>query len=267
MATGPLAMPITPFQAEVLKVIARNRNPDSYLAGGIVINRDNASARFSNDIDVFHATAQAVAVSTDADTKALKDSGFAIHFLRREETFQQAEVSRDGESVRLDWATDSAFRFFPIVPDDVFGYRLHDADAATNKVLAAVSRQKVRDFIDLMQLDRTYISLGIAAWAAAAKDEGYTALSVMQELRRNSLINPATLGSVKLASRADAVALKSQWLESFAAAERLIATIPLEPIQCIYLGHDGQPARGEVFDPSWTLHYGSVGGAWPKIVE
>ncbi len=45
----------------------------------------------------------------------------------------------------------------------MLGYRLHDADAATNKVLAAVGRQMVRDFIDLMHLDRTYISLGIAA--------------------------------------------------------------------------------------------------------
>jgi hypothetical protein len=260
-------MPITPFQAEVLKVIARNRNPDSYLAGGIVINRDSASARFSNDIDIFHATAQAVATSTDADAEALKASGFTVTFLRREETFQQADISRDGETVRLDWAADSSFRFFPIVPDELLGYRLHDADAATNKVLAAVNRQKVRDFIDLMQLDRTYISLGIAAWGAAAKDEGYTPLSVMQELRRNSLINPVTLGSVPLAGPADAVALKTQWLERFAAAEKLIATIPPEPIRCLYLDRTGQPARGDVFDPTWTPHFGSVGGAWPKIIE
>jgi hypothetical protein len=149
----------------------------------------------------------------------------------------------------------------------VLGYRLHDADAATNKVLAAVGRQMVRDFIDLMHLDRTYISLGIAAWAAAAKDEGYTPLSVMQELRRNSLINPVTLGRVKLATPADAVALKAEWLDRFAAAEKLIATIPPEPIRCLYLDRTGQPARGEVFDPNWTKHFGSVGGAWPKIIE
>jgi hypothetical protein len=260
-------MPLTPFKARVFKVIAATRDPDSYVARGIVINRDSASARFSNDIDIFHATARAVATSTDADAEALRSSGFTVSFLRREETFQQADVSRDGDSVRLDWAADSAFRFFPIVPDEVLGYRLHDADAATNKVLAAVSRQKVRDFVDLVHLDRTYISLGIAAWAAAAKDEGYTPLLVMQELRRNSLINPVTLGRVKLASAADAVALKAEWLDRFAAAERLIATIPPEPIQCVYLDRNGQPARGEVFDPSWIPHFGSVGGAWPKIVD
>jgi hypothetical protein len=89
----------------------------------------------------------------------------------------------------------------------------------------------------------------------------------MQELRRNSLINPATLGRVKLASPADAVALKTEWLNRFAVAEDLIATIPPEPIRCLYLDPSGQPARGEVFDSSWTPHFGSVGGAWPKIIE
>jgi hypothetical protein len=260
-------MPLTPFQAEVFKVIAANRNPESYVAGGIVINRDASSARFSNDIDVFHATAEALKVSVDADAAALEQSGFEVRFMRREETFQQAEVSRAGGSVRLDWAADSAFRFFPLVSDEVLGYRLHDVDAATNKILAAVSRQKVRDFIDLMQVDSTYISLGNAVWAAAAKDEGYTPNMIMQELRRNSLINPVTLAGVKLASRADAVALKTHWLERFAAAEKLIGTIPGEPIHCVYLSRDGKPARGDVFDPEWVPHFGSVGGAWPRIIE
>jgi hypothetical protein len=260
-------MPLTPFQAEIFKVIAANRNPDSFVAGGIVINRDGASARFSNGIDVFHDTVRALEVSVEADAEALGKSGFTIRFLRREETFQQAEVSRASDLLRLDWAADSAFRFFPIVPDEVLGYRLHDVDAATNKVLAAVSRQKVRDFIDLMQLDRTYISLGIAVWAAAAKDEGYTPHLIMQELRRNSRINPATLGGVTLAGPADAVALKTQWLERFAAAEKLIATVPPEPIYCVYLDRVGQPARGEVFDSSWVPHFGGIGGAWPTVME
>jgi hypothetical protein len=260
-------MPLTPFQAGIFKVISANRNPDSFVAGGIVINRDNRSARFSDDIDVFHDSANAVAASADADAEALRKAGYNVTFLRREATFQQAEVSRADDTIRLDWAADSAFRFFPIVKDEALGFRLHDADAATNKVLAAVGRQKVRDFIDLMQLDRDYISLGIAVWGASAKDEGYTSNLIMQELRRNSRINPVTLGEVTLAQPETAITLKADWLARFAAAEKLIATIPPEPICCLYLDRNGQPARGEVFDPSWVPHYGSVKGAWPKIVE
>ena len=258
-------MPLTPFQTGIFKVISANRNPDSYIAGGIVLNRDDQSERYSDDIDVFHDTSEAVAVGADADTEALRKVGYSVTFLRREATFQQAAISLAGETIRLDWAADSAFRFFPIVRDDVLGFRLHDVDAATNKVLAAVGRQKVRDFIDLMQLDRDYISLGITVWGAAAKDEGYTPNLIMQELRRNSRINPVTLGEVTLAQPETAVTLKADWLERFAAAEKLIASIPPEPIRCLYLDQNGQPARGKAFDPTWVPHYGSVKGAWPKI--
>jgi hypothetical protein len=64
----------------------------------------------------------------------------------------------------------------------------------------------------------------------------------------------------------EAVNLKAHWLERFAAAEKLIATIPPEPIRCLYLDRSGQPARGDVFDASWVPHHGSVKGAWPRLV-
>jgi hypothetical protein len=258
-------MPLTQFQADIFKVISANRNPDSYVAGGIVIHRDATSLRYSDDIDLFHDTSQAVIASAELDAAALKKSGYEIRFLIQEPTFHQASVTLHGESIRLDWAADSAFRFFPIVPDDVLGFRLHDADAATNKVLAAIGRQKVRDFIDLMQLDQTYISLGVAVWAAAGKDEGYTPQMIMQELRRNSRINPASMEGVILAHSQSPVALKAQWLERFTAAEALIASFPSDPLGCLYLDQNDQPARAKTFDPAWVPHYGSVKGAWPKL--
>jgi hypothetical protein len=259
-------MPLTSFQAQIFKTIAANRNPDSFAAGGVVINRHENSSRFSDDIDIFHHTAQAVSTSADADAETLTNAGYGFEFLRREKTFQQAIVRRGDDYVRIDWAADSAYRFFPIVKDEVLGYRLHDADAATNKVLAAVGRQKVRDFIDLMQLDRDYISLGLAVWAAVDKDEGYTPPLVMEFLRRNSLINPATLEDVTFVKPETPLTLKKRWLERLEAAKQLISSLPQQPLGCLYLDRNGQPARGDVFDPSWTPHFGSVGGAWPKIV-
>ena len=67
-------MPLTPFQAEVFRVLASNRNPDSYVAGGIVINRDDESARFSEDIDLFHDTSLALKISAEADAQSLAKS-------------------------------------------------------------------------------------------------------------------------------------------------------------------------------------------------
>jgi hypothetical protein len=258
-------MPLTQFQADVFKIIAAHRKPESYVAGGIVINRDVESFRFSDDIDLFHETSQEVIASAEKDVKALEKSGYEVIFLLREPTFHQASVTKDGESLRLDWAADSAFRFFPIVPDEVLGFRLHDADAATNKVLAAIGRNKVRDFIDLMQLDRTYIALGVAVWAAAGKDEGYTPEMIMQELRRNSRINPASLQGVTLAQPVTPVALKAEWLERFARAEALMATFPPAHLGCLYLDQKMQPARGERYELSWIPHFGTIQGAWPKM--
>jgi hypothetical protein len=267
MEARPFAMPLTPFQTDVFKVIAANRNPDSFVAGGIVLNRDRQSVRYSNDIDLFHDTSEALVASAAQDADALRAAGYEVAFSRQEPTFHQASVVRALDQVRLDWAADSAFRFFPIVADEILGYRLHDADAATNKVLAAIARRKVRDFIDLIQMDRVYMPLGIAVWAAVGKDEGYTPDLIIQELRRNSRINPASLDDLKLVHPGDAVAIKAELLACFASAEKLITTIPPEPLGCLYLEPSGQPARGDVFDPSWVSHFGSVKGAWPKIGE
>ncbi|MBV8508248.1 MAG: hypothetical protein JOZ11_20890 [Alphaproteobacteria bacterium] len=45
-------MPISNFQSDVLRTLAAQRSPDSYIAGGIAINREGP--RFSGDIDIFH---------------------------------------------------------------------------------------------------------------------------------------------------------------------------------------------------------------------
>jgi hypothetical protein len=44
-------MPLTAFQRTVARLLAGNRNPESHLAGGAVINRADASLRFSDDLD------------------------------------------------------------------------------------------------------------------------------------------------------------------------------------------------------------------------
>jgi 5'-nucleotidase len=52
-------------------------------------------------------------------------------------------IVRGDDHLRLDWCYDSAFRFFPVQPDEEFGYCLHRADLATNKVLALAGRGDV----------------------------------------------------------------------------------------------------------------------------
>jgi hypothetical protein len=54
-------------------------------------------------------------------------------------------------TVLVQWARDSAFRFFPLVEHDIFGLTLHPFDLATNKLLALVGRREARDWIDIVE--------------------------------------------------------------------------------------------------------------------
>lgn len=54
-------MPLTPFQTTVLKLLAANRSPESFVAGGIALNA-REPVRWSADVDLFHDAEDAVIV-------------------------------------------------------------------------------------------------------------------------------------------------------------------------------------------------------------
>jgi len=67
----------------------------------------------------------------------------------------------------------------------LFGFRLHFADLAVNKALAAGNRMVVRDFIDLWMLDRHVIPLWRIICAAPGKDSDFSPQSLLEEISRN----------------------------------------------------------------------------------
>ena len=142
-------MPISEVQSEVLRRIAANRSPESYLAGATVIHRDGDTPRYSQDLDFFHDLADSVALSADQDAATLSAAGYEIRWLMRTPAIHRAVVTVNGRQLKIEWAQDSAFRFFPVQKDERFGYRLHHADAAINKVLALAGRDEVRDYVEL----------------------------------------------------------------------------------------------------------------------
>jgi hypothetical protein len=135
-------MPLTALQKDVLAVLARNRSEESHFAGGIVLNAADKSARYSHDFDIFHELAEEVARASSKDVESLRGAGFEVETISRlgewekESTFRKARIRRAAENVEIDWAADSAFRFFPIERDPQLGWRLHLFDIATNKLLA-----------------------------------------------------------------------------------------------------------------------------------
>ena len=70
-------------------------------------------------------------------------SGTCVWLLRTP-PFHRAIITADKQQLKIEWAQDSAFRFFPVQSDAQCGYRLHDADAATNIHLTIPSGRRSR---------------------------------------------------------------------------------------------------------------------------
>lgn len=263
-------MPLSDAQAETLKRIAVHRSPESYVAGATVIHREEDTPRFSQDLDLFHDVAESVAHSAETDAETLRSAGYAFSWLLRTPTFHRALVTVDGQELSIEWAQDSAFRFFPVLKDERLGYRLHDADAAVNKVLALAGRSEIRDFVDVLHLDQSYLSLGAMAWAACGKDPGYTPGFLLDQAARHAAYTQGDLDRLALTRPLDLQGLKRQWLAALQKAEGLVLALPPDEVGCLYLGDDQIPMAPDPGADEFAglpRHRGSVRGAWPTIAR
>ena len=266
-------MPLTAFQKDVLAVLAANRSEESHFAGGIVLNAPDDSPRFSRDFDIFHEVAREVVRASDRDVSTLRTAGFGVETLSpygewtRETTFRRARVSgAEDATVEIDWAADSAFRFFPIERDPLLGWRLHLFDAATNKALTLAARTETRDYIDIVELHRTF-PLAAICWAACGKDPGFTPLSLLQMMRRFARVNPVELDKIS-ARGLDAKVLKLAWVQMSDEAEARMSALaddqPAIPIGIAFVDAGNHP-RWPGDDPSLRPHAPSVRGCWPVV--
>lgn len=263
-------MPLSKVQGRVLRLLAANRSPESYLAGATVLHQGEDTPRYSQDLDYFHDLADSVATSAETDAVTLKTAGYGVTWLLRTPTFHRAVVQVDGENLRLEWAQDSAFRFFPVQADPVSGYRLHEVDAATAKCLALAGRSEPRDFVDMLHLDSTYLSLGALVWAACGKDPGYTPDLLLEHANRHASYTQEAIDLLSLREPLDIKTLKRQWLDARQAAEALIRRLPAEEIGCLYLDKAGIPVPPDPASPEFALlirHFGSLRGAWPSVTS
>jgi len=261
-------MPLTPFQKEILLLLASQRNPESHVAGGLVLNRQPDSPRYSADMDVFHDVAASLISSAEQDVAVLRAAGFQSSWLLRQPYLQRAQISRGEDTLRLDWASDSAFRFFPVQPDPEFGYCLHRADLATNKALALAGRSAIRDYIDILHLHESYLSLGAICWAACGKDPGFNPWSLLEMTKRHVHFRQDDLAQETLARPLDLTDLKRKWIDAVDQAEAWFNQLPTAEAGCLYLTPTGEPHTPDPSSPSFPTvmrHYGSVRGAWPTL--
>lgn len=254
-------MPLSKVQADVLQFLASLRAPESYVAGASPLNR-NAS-RYSDDIDIFHSREDRLAVAAENDALKLEAAGYRIRWIRRSPAIYTAEVSSPAGATRLEWVVDSEFRFFPVIPDPLFGYVLHPIDLAANKVMAAAGRRELRDIVDLVTIHENILPLGALVWAAVEKSPGYSPEGLIAEIRRNSNYPAAEWRALATLKPIDPPTVLNKLRTALDEAEAFVLRMPTAKIGLLFL-EAGKPVQP---DPDhldlYETHAGEIRGHWP----
>lgn len=268
-------MALTSLQRDVCRRLAARRRAsgESYVAGGAALQEALAGARLSRDIDVFADTAQAVASAWDGDRSALADAGYRVAVLRERPGYVEARIERGSDGVLMEWAHDSAFRFFPLVEHADFGLTLHPFDLATNKVLALVGRLEARDWIDVIACAENMQPLGYLAWAACGKDPAFTPQAILEQAGRSARYTDAEIASLAFSGPAPTAAdLSARWHRHLDTARDICDALPAKCVGQAVLADEGTLFTGDMRDLSRALeeqrlvfHSGRLRGAFPQI--
>ncbi|MBF0461701.1 MAG: hypothetical protein HQL87_09920 [Magnetococcales bacterium] len=255
-------MPLSNIQSDVFRLLASQRDPESYVAGSSPLNRNNP--RFSGDMDLFHDREERVARAYAQDSALLRTQGFELQELRREPTFYAVLVQRGAEVTKIEWVVDSDFRFFPTIRDELFGYVLHPIDLATNKVSAATGRREPRDVVDLVTIHAQVLPLGAVIWAAAGKSVGFTPEGIINEIRRLARYTAADFRRVASDPPVDPDTIMRQLRLALDEAETFVLHMPTDKIGLLFLknGTIVQPDPDRLAD--YQTHAGQRRGQWPS---
>lgn len=269
-------MALTTFQSDILILLAENRrkNEGSYVAGGLALNYALSAPRLSRDIDIFHDSIEALHESWLMDKATLESAGYALRPIREYRTFIDVEVSKDGNRTDIQWGSDSAYRFFPLVEDPIVGYTLHPIDLASNKLSALVGRTEPRDWIDVITAIKEIQPLVYLLSAACGKDPGFSPSSMLEYVARRHYNQVEIDNKIIPAGIYDAAQLSRFWHEEIDRAREDVLKFPRDKAGMCVLDKSGKPYRGDPAKLSAALdagevvfHSGYICGAWPRIIE
>jgi hypothetical protein len=258
-------VPLSKIQSDILRLLASHRDPESYVAGSTPLNLN--APRFSGDIDVFHDREERVAQAAEQDSTFLQEHGYALQWLRRDPLIYAVLAERGGDATKLEWVVDSDFRFFPTIRDETFGYVLHPADLATNKVAAAYGRREPRDVVDLLTIHDRILPLGAVVWASVGKTLGFTPEGVINEIRRTARYTEADFRRVASDPPVDPAATMKRLREILSEAEAFVMRMPTDKAGLLFL-KNGQAVEPDPTQlPDYQTHAGRRRGQWPTSVE
>ena len=258
-------MPLSKIQSDILRLLAAHRDPESYVAGSTPLTQH--TPRYSGDIDVFHDREERVSQAATQDIALLRRRGYTITWTRPGPGVYTVIAEKQGETTKLEWVSDSDFRFFPTVQDETFGYILHPLDLATNKVGAAYGRQEPRDVVDLLAIHDRILPLGAVIWASVGKTLGYTPEGIINEIRRSARYTEADFQRIASDPAVDAAATMTRLRELLREAESFVTRMPTDKAGLLFL------KKGEIVQPDpdhleeYQTHAGRRRGHWPSSFE
>jgi hypothetical protein len=261
-------VPLTTFQQELLALLAIGQTDARYLAGGAALHFEPNSTRYSDDLDFFHDSEERVAATFTADRDRLEASGCTVTVELSQPGFVRAIVTRGDQATRVDWAHDSAWRFMPLVRDDLGGLLLHPVDLAINKVLTLAGRDEPRDFVDILFVHARVLPLGAICWAAVGKDSGFTPLSLLELLKRRGRYRPEDFARLALTEPFDLVAAKETWRGALEEADQFIRGRPPDELGCLYwspVNGAFEMPPGAAAETGAVPHFGTPGGVLPRV--
>jgi hypothetical protein len=234
------------------------------VAGGSPVTA--LSARISGDVDVFNDREELVAPAATADAAALAELGYSVRWDRQLPGIWSGTVEGGPEGLKLEWAHDSAYRFYPAMADPQFGYVLHPADLMTNKVLAAAGRSAARDLVDIVTLSDE-VPIAAAILAAVGKDPGMPPDTIMDHIAMFGRHQQTAFDRLRSAEPIDGVAVHRTIREGLALARSIVDRLEASAFGKLYL----EEGRIVVPDPSrlgdYRIRNARRGGIAPRAPD
>lgn len=123
-----------------------------YLTGGTALAEYHLGHRFSFDLDLFTSEADLILPFSYRIEQAAQFYDLQVNVVRRFASFIEFQASRGEDTLKIDLALDSPFRFAPVEQGDA-GVMVNDfQDIQTDKMLAFFGRAEPRDAVDLFFL-------------------------------------------------------------------------------------------------------------------
>lgn len=141
---------LTPLQKEFMQLLASLPDKEQfYLAGGTALSEYYLGHRLSFDLDYFTGTENLILPLSYQIETACQKRGLGLKVVRRFSTFAELLVEKGSESLKIDLALDSPYRFeSPVLSSE--GIYVNDySDLRSDKLLAYFGRSEPRDAVDL----------------------------------------------------------------------------------------------------------------------